>query len=79
MLFGKSELAKQVERKKLGNSYLPVYSQDYQNGHVWTGKILFGEDTTAMNLVLDTASDWLIVQGSDCTNCKGNKYDIGPS
>ena len=32
-----------------------------------------------MDVILDTASDWLIVEGSACKNCEGNVYDIGPS
>ena len=32
-----------------------------------------------MDVILDTASDWLLVEGTACTNCNGNTYDIGPS
>ena len=32
-----------------------------------------------MDVILDTASDWLLVEGAACTNCYGNTYDIGPS
>ena len=32
-----------------------------------------------MDVIYDTGSDWLIVEGSDCTNCEGNTYNIGPS
>ena len=29
-----------------------------------------------MDLIYDTASDWLMVEGASCENCEGNKYDI---
>ena len=45
---------------------------------MWTGEIYMGK-LTKMDIVYDTGSDWLVVEGSDCTNCEGNTYDIGPS
>lgn len=32
-----------------------------------------------MDLIYDTASDWLMVEGADCVNCEGNTYDIEPN
>ena len=32
-----------------------------------------------MDVVFDTGSDWLVVEGSDCAKCDGNTYDIQPS
>jgi len=37
-----------------------------------------GARFTAMNVVFDTGSDWLLVQGKSCASCKGNKYDSAP-
>ena len=34
---------------------------------------------TKMDVVYDTASDWLIIEGADCENCEGNVYDISLS
>ena len=45
---------------------------------MWTGEIYMGK-LAKMDVVYDTGSDWLVVEGSDCTNCEGNTYDIGPS
>ena len=28
-----------------------------------------------MNVVFDTGSDWLVIQGKDCSNCQGGKFD----
>ena len=42
---------------------------------MWVGEILMGESFEPMNVVFDTGSDWLVVQGSTCDNCEGGKYD----
>ena len=34
---------------------------------------------TKMDVIYDTGSDWLIVEGADCVNCEGNTYDISLS
>ena len=31
-----------------------------------------------MDVIYDTGSDWLVIEGSDCTDCEGNTYNIGP-
>ena len=28
-----------------------------------------------MNVIYDTGSDWVVLEGSSCANCKGNTYD----
>ena len=45
---------------------------------MWTGEIYMGK-ITKMDVVYDTGSDWLVVEGSQCSNCEGNTYDIQPS
>ena len=32
-----------------------------------------------MDVIYDTGSDWLVIEGSDCSTCEGNTYNIGPS
>ena len=32
-----------------------------------------------LDVVYDTASDWLVVEGSNCDSCEGNTYNIEPS
>ena len=48
------------------------------DGFMWTGEIYMGK-LSKMDVVYDTGSDWLTVEGADCTSCEGNTYDIGPS
>lgn len=45
---------------------------------MWVGPIYMGGNTL-MDVVYDTGSDWLVVEGSDCSNCEGNTYDIADS
>lgn len=32
-----------------------------------------------MDVIYDTGSDWLVVEGANCETCEGNTYDIDPS
>lgn len=45
---------------------------------MWTGPMYMGGNTL-MDVVYDTGSDWLVVEGSDCSNCGGNTYDLDDS
>ena len=42
---------------------------------VWTGMLLIGKTYTPMDLIFDTTSDWLCVEGFDCESCDGRKYN----
>ena len=44
----------------------------------WTIEIYMGV-FYRMDLLVDTASDWVVVEGADCSTCDGNKYDISAS
>ena len=35
--------------------------------------------TTKMDVIYDTGSDWLMIEGSDCLSCEGSVYDISPA
>ena len=35
--------------------------------------------TFKLDLIIDTASDWLVVMGEDCETCSGKVYDISAS
>ena len=45
---------------------------------MWTGPIWMGGDVE-LDVVYDTGSDWLVIEGSDCSNCEGDTYDINDS
>ena len=52
---------------------------DTLDGTMWTGKVFMGTEGKAMDVIFDNASDWLVVEGSDCPTCEGNTYDISTS
>ena len=39
-----------------------------EDGTMWTGEIYMG-GTTLMDVVYDTGSDWVVVEGAECRNC----------
>lgn len=42
---------------------------------MWVGDIIMGwNETQAISVVFDTASDWLIIPGMNCTDCEGRYY-----
>ena len=38
-----------------------------------------GSEAKSVEVIFDNASDWLIVEGSECANCEGTTYDINTS
>ena len=49
------------------------------DGTMWTGPLYMGSTNYSVDVIFDTASDWLTVEGQDCPNCEGNTYDITKS
>ena len=47
-------------------------------GLTWVGQIYMGAQTP-LDVVFDTGSDWLVIEGATCTNCRGDTYDIVPA
>ena len=48
------------------------------NGFMWTGEVYMGGNQV-LDVVYDTGSDWLVIEGKGCDTCEGNVYDIQPS
>ena len=44
-------------------------------GATYVSPLYVGENATRMDVVCDTGSDWLVLEGSKCTSCKGNTFD----
>ena len=55
---------------KLGSVSKDLTNRD---GMMWVGRIFMGGNTQ-MDVVFDTGSDWLVVEGADCANCEDNTY-----
>ena len=60
------------QNKRLGDGHIVAVLD--QTAYVWTAAIYMGR-FTPMNVLFDTASDWLVVEDVNCQNCEGNKYD----
>ena len=87
-IFGKEEsnldraiAAKKEGRKvysgrshKLGQDTIAGHELTNLDGTMWTGEIYMGGNTL-MDVVYDTGSDWLVVEGNSCSSCEGNKYN----
>jgi hypothetical protein len=41
--------------------------------------VYLGSKQEKMRLIVDSASDWVSVLGSECTNCLGDTYDVDKS
>ena len=52
-----------------------VYGFDY----LYSGSIFLGESNMEMKLIYDTGSDLMLVEGRDCEDCLGNRYDPNTS
>lgn len=59
-------------RKRLGDSKVTAVLDPTH--YMWTGPVLMGK-YTRLNMIFDTASDWLVAESSKCDNCEGNKFD----
>ena len=46
---------------------------------MWTGTVYMGSQSTPMDVIFDNASDWLTIEGKDCSDCQGNTFDIAAS
>ena len=69
----KSDGAEWPRKPKLGSSIL---GHDLINldGTMWTGELYMGGNTK-MDVVYDTGSDWLVIEGNECSACEGNVYN----
>ena len=45
------------------------------DGTMVLGGVKFGSNLDELDLIFDTGSDWVAVEGSGCTNCEGDTFD----
>ena len=48
-------------------------------GFTYVGPIYMGQSSQQMQVTYDTGSDWLAVEGANCTSCAGDKFDAALS
>ena len=46
---------------------------------LYYGRLYMGEQYQEVQVIIDTSSDWLMVEGRECENCKENTYDPATS
>lgn len=44
-------------------------------GFTYVGPLILGTRQTTLDVVYDTGSDWLAVEGSTCSSCEGNTFN----
>lgn len=49
--------------------------QDTFAGDLFHGKLFMGTSAEEFDVIYDTGSDWVVVEGSQCRNCQGNTYN----
>lgn len=68
-----NRVKKDSNKWRLGSSRVEL---DNEHDFSYTGPIWLGSNSAqqAMEVVYDTGSDWLTVEGSNCDVCQGNTY-----
>lgn len=66
-------------RKRLGVAEAQAQLHQAEGGAMFHGPMYFGTSQEQFDVIYDTGSDWLVVEGKNCTNCKGNTYDPASS
>ena len=51
----------------------------YNENYLYSGSMFVGESNQEMKLIYDTGSDWMVVEGRDCKDCEGARYDPNTS
>ena len=72
-------LQSQRRRYKLGQSGAATSNLSTIDGTMWTGQILMGSQGDPIDVIFDTASDWLSVESNLCANCQGNTFTVSES
>lgn len=68
---------KNTGKHRLGthSSQVAVTIDGGELGFTYVGPLSLGQAGTVLDVVYDTGSDWLAVEGSDCTSCEGDTFD----
>ena len=79
---GHSKYERQAKRGGKSHGHkLQAIQKDLRttDGTVMFGTLFFGSQFQELDLILDTGSDWLSIEGADCSNCLGSTYDSSES
>jgi hypothetical protein len=70
----KNKIAQRRRSKKRLGDPDHIVNLMTDNGRMWVGTVYMG-GFTPMDVVFDTGSDWLVIEGSMCENCEDNTYN----
>jgi len=80
--YERQQLAKEakIQNMKFGSSQRKLGVNDQSKmfnfeNQLYYGPLYIGSTQQKMNLIFDTGSDWLMVEGIDCKTCEDNKYN----
>jgi hypothetical protein len=62
-------LARRSNQKQRLGSGTATRILDSVDGTMWSAKIAFGSEKEEFSLLMDTASDWVVVDGGKCVGC----------
>ena len=65
------------KQKRLGQNDKNTLTNYRDN--LYYGRLYAGSQFQEMQVVIDTSSDWLLIEGSDCFNCQETTYDPSTS
>ena len=71
--FNYSSLSKNGGQKRLRQSDHYDWRVNVTNDY-WTASLEVGSENQGMNVIFDTSTDWLALQGELCDNCSVNKF-----
>lgn len=62
-------------KMRLGAAEAQATLHKAEGGSMFHGPLFFGSGQEEFDVIYDTGSDWVTIEGKNCTNCKGNTYD----
>lgn len=76
-LFQSSEFSNSTDDGETANLNWSLMAD--KTSHFWTGTLQMGTQKEAMDVIFDTSSDWLAVEGLYCEACTGNVFNPAQS
>jgi hypothetical protein len=73
--YNNAKRAGQHKLKQARTENLRVNIDGGKLGFTYVGPLIMGQSSTVVDVVYDTGSDWLAVEGSECKTCQGNTFD----
>ena len=59
--------------RRLGYNDRAVLTYDWE--YLYKGSLFIGQSNEEVEVIYDTSSDWLVIEGQECNSCTGNGFD----